>query len=376
MTKRAKGDPTLCEQVKDYLRAEIMERLSPGERIPSEHELSRQFKVSRTTTRNALRDLYNEGIITRIQGKGTFVAERKHWGNSAAKDGAARQVIFMVQMQTVYNEFQMIAGASQYLHERGYDLTVKIANYKRDAEREVLLGAMETGKAGIIAYPYNKNDDIVERILKARFPYVEVDCYTEEVPTSRVITDNYAGAYDAVRHLVELGHRRIAFATSPLSALTSVFKRFRGYWQALFDSGIPADPELLWEEQHPGDSADRFVQRLLGMEVKPTAVFCLHDIVALGVEREMVTRGYSVPGDLAIVGYDDNPYAAHAAVVPLTTVAQDFVEMGRKAAELLLLQIEQGDFTTRIETLPSRLIVRESTTGKKGQEQVSSGMLV
>lgn len=369
MANQIKGTPPLYEQLKDHLRAEITERLNPGDRIPSEHELTEQFKVSRTTTRNALRDLCNEGIVSRIQGKGTFVAERKYWGNGTAKDNAVRQVVFMVQAQMIYNEFQMIAGASQHLHDRGYDLTIKITNYERDAEREVLLGAMETGKAGVIAYPYNKNDDIVKRIVDARFPYVEVDSYTESVPTSRVITDNFKGAYSAVRHLAELGHRRIAFATSPVHSMTPVFERFRGYWQALFDNGIPADPALLLEEQDPGNSADKFVQCLLGMEERPTAIFCLHDIVALGVEREMIARGHSVPGDLAIVGYDDIPYAANS-IVPLTSVAQDFVEMGRKAAELLLLQMEQGDYSVRNEILPSRLVVRESTIDRKNQDRV------
>ncbi|CAM5286400.1 HTH-type transcriptional repressor PurR [Streptomyces griseomycini] len=161
--------------------------------------------------------------------------------------------------------------------------------------------------------------------------------------------DDVAGGALAVRHLVDAGHRSLAYVSGP-PGLNQVRDRRTGALSALAEAGLGPDRlrELPTERLDVAAGRDAGA-RLLGLADRPTAVFCANDLLALGVLQAMYAAGVGVPDDLAIVGYDDIEFAA-AAAVPLTSVRQPAVTMGAMAAELLLEETEAGTRRSRTST--------------------------
>ncbi|WP_243858871.1 LacI family DNA-binding transcriptional regulator [Actinomyces sp. ZJ308] len=180
---------------------------------------------------------------------------------------------------------------------------------------------------------------------------------------STVTGDDVAGARAAVSHLLELGHRRIGFVNGP-TAIRQARDRRDGVLKELVARGLDPGEVLLEVESEVGSksfdaaSGAAGAARLLSEPHPPSAIFCANDQMAIGAMREIRRRDLSIPGDVAVVGYDDISFAAEL-ITPLTSVHQPMREMGAAAAELLLAE----DGRTRSETFIPTLVVRESTLG-------------
>lgn len=168
-------------------------------------------------------------------------------------------------------------------------------------------------------------------------PMVLVDAYVESDPYDAVVTDNFAGAYAATSHLIEQGHRQIAIVGSQPQTFPSVMERRAGYCQALADHGLqpyfwdcPLWPKAAYEVSLG------YLQRSLSAL---TAFFCCNDAVALSLMQLLQERGYRIPHDVSVIGFDNIDLAQHT-MPPLTTMLVDKVGMGRLAAQLLINRIE------------------------------------
>jgi LacI family transcriptional regulator len=152
--------------------------------------------------------------------------------------------------------------------------------------------------------------------------------------------DNRLGAYEATRHLIGLGHRRIAHIQGPLKYQNS-HDRFQGYSDALEEAALALDPELVREGDFMPPTGRACTHAFLELPAgkRPTAIFAGSDYMAYGAISAIEQRGLRVPEDVAVVGFDDNPSSAHMAPA-LTTVRQPFYEMGRRACEVLLALVD------------------------------------
>src|SRR5207253_2649323 len=168
-----------------------------------------------------------------------------------------------------------------------------------------------------------------------------------------------SGADQAMRHLLALGHRRIAIITGPHGWVATEDRR-RGYHAALAAAGILPDPELEVESNFEIDGGEQAANLLLDLPEPPTAIFAFNDNHAIGTLRAARARGLRVPDDLSIVGFDD---VEHATIVSptLTTVRQPLAEMGRTAVNMLQRLLDRQRFETLHIELATRLVVREST---------------
>ncbi|MFC0706707.1 LacI family DNA-binding transcriptional regulator [Cellulomonas uda] len=197
--------------------------------------------------------------------------------------------------------------------------------------------------------------------LKSRsIPFVVVDTAGEQPPGVPVVgSANWAGGLAATRHLLGLGHRRIAVISGPRDVLCSR-ARIDGYRSALDEAGLPFDPDLVRYGNFFVDGGYKHGRELLSREDRPTAIFAGADFQALGVVRAARELGLSVPRDLSVVGYDDLPVTEW--VQPgLTTVCQPLQEMAATAARMLL-QIAGGSTPANLRIdLATELVVREST---------------
>lgn len=174
-----------------------------------------------------------------------------------------------------------------------------------------------------------------------------------------VNTDNLTGAYQATQHLIAMGRKRIAFISGP--GHFSIHQRQQGYLQALQDAGREVDPALMVQRYPIDEQAGAYpaMQQLLALKEPPDAVFAYNDETAIVAIQACVDAGLQVPDDIAIVGYDDIPNAAHGNPT-LTTVHVDKEVLGREAVKLILHPKRKDDQVL----VPVRLIIRQSTKSR------------
>jgi LacI family transcriptional regulator len=233
----------------------------------------------------------------------------------------------------------IVRGVAEVAGNTIYEIVFYSINDKtrEDNKGDVIDHILSTNLiAGLLAILPGQSSRYVVRLHQLGFPIVMIDDQLLPPAMPWVGVDNFTGAYDATRHLLNLGHRRIAHIQGPLRFLYSN-ERYRGYCQALQDADIPIDPALVIEgdlEITGGKSAARTLLTLAPAQ-RPTAIFAGSDQMAYGVLAVAAALGLRVPDDLALVGFDDI-YSSAYIQPPLTTVKQPFTEMGQRAAELLL----------------------------------------
>ncbi|GIO30159.1 MULTISPECIES: GntR family transcriptional regulator [Paenibacillus] len=339
------------------------------EQLPTEVELAELSGVSRITSKRALIELEREGLIYRKRGSGSYVKRQEPKGAFEGAASAAAPIISMVLPYMATSELDFIKGATDYLDAKGYYLSIHNSNWSSEREREFLLRMPKSGSAGIILYPIstNSNNDLLNMLYWNDYPFVMIDQYADSLPVTSVVSDNVKGGYMTAEHLLGLGHERIAFVSSiSIEFRSSVRDRYQGYCKALRDQGIPIDPELVitdFYREADKDESNTFYRRLVGqvMELGATAIQAEHDHLAVELLRSAISLGIDVPGQLSIAGFD-NHMISSLVEVPLTTVAQDYSEIGRKAAEWIVGRIEDREKSGGRTLVPVRLIERASTS--------------
>ena len=251
----------------------------------------------------------------------------------------------------------------------GADYSLVLCNSGNSVEREQShLRRLEQQRVdGILITPFDPDNPVLDKVASRGTPVVIVDRTRLRGTHCSVAVDDVLGGRLAVQHLVELGHERIAFVGGP-SSLGQVRDRLDGARAAMVDAGITVDNLVLVETRALTVAEGRSAgERLAGLPRKrrPTAALCGNDLVALGLLQQCVALGLDVPGDLAIVGYDDIEFAA-AAAVPLTSVRQPRRELGIAATELLLDEVRNPDHEHERRLFTPELVVRASTRRPRG----------
>lgn len=360
----------LYEKIISYLRQEIKhQNLKPGDKLPTEMELAEQFGVSRITSKRALADLTAEGIIYRVRGSGSFVANPSSTDvNTVAGNKAdySRIVSFVLPFDINNGGIMnVVAGASRIMAEKGYILSVHCCNADTNEEKEALQQFYERKAAGIILYPISdrKNLEVLNLLYLNNYPIVTIDKYYESLPISNVVSDNFAGAYEAVNYLIRLGHKKIAMVSdNKIEDATSIRNRYFGYCKALNENKIPIEERLVkMGFMDAGGDYDQVCREILKelLDFGITGICGINDYVARSLLKGASDLGISVPGKLSIIGFDNLDFSQYLSV-PLTTVQQDFYRIGEEAAKLLLASIETGEHKCFKSVIPIRLIERES----------------
>lgn len=243
---------------------------------------------------------------------------------------------------------------------RAHDYAVILCNSDEDLDREQFyLDILRAESAdGVILPPIRGDERTARRLAELGLPVVCIDRRVAPVAVDTVVAENREGARMAIDHLIGLGHRRIGAIIGPLNLSTSV-ERLAGYRQALVAAGIPPDDGLLGSGAPRREDGRRIAATLLAVRPRPTALFAGNALLALGALEALRGFGLRVPEDVAIVGYDDEPWAG-LLDPPLTTVRQPSYEIGRRAAELLFQRIAAMDRSPALVVLQPELVVRRS----------------
>ncbi|NLN29356.1 MAG: GntR family transcriptional regulator [Firmicutes bacterium] len=359
----------LYEQIKESILAKIRSgELQPGERVPSENELAREAGVSRITTKQALNELAREGWVRRIRGKGTFVA--KPLPPSAGHQGPVIGIV-VPHLDDSYAT-RIVLGVESTLAEAGYHLVFRSGGTGAEETRSIR-ELIEGGVRGIIVWPTPGeylNEELLHQHLKG-FPIVLVDRFLRGLICDCAQSDNLRGGFTATRHLIQLGHRAIAYVAQNFEHITSVEERYLGYQVALREARIAHREEWLWlvpmDDDWPG-----WLRGKLEACPEVTAVCCENDHVAIAFVRAARSIGVKIPEHISVVGFDDIELPSDLNL-PLTTVRQDAIGLGRTAARLLLERLTGTVEGTRQRILPVKLVVRDSTAPPRSDAQALSG---
>ncbi|HMT06624.1 MAG TPA: LacI family DNA-binding transcriptional regulator [Pyrinomonadaceae bacterium] len=265
---------------------------------------------------------------------------------------------------------ELARGVRETLLSRGFNLFICISDAGETEDTQAFKSLAEHSVDGIIvATRSNKGGDkYLRELVETNVPVVALGRDLEHRHVDLVGTDNFKGGFVATEHLIERGHKRIAFLGANLS-VGSQLKRLQGYVAALEENAIAVDDELVvghGDDNVGGYSTEEIgfegMKRLLSLKNRPTAVFARNDFTAIGAMRAISDAGLSIPKDVAVVGFDDIPMAARMSP-SLTTVRQPMRLQGEIAATMLLDRItSKTPIRRRQRVLDCELIVRESSS--------------
>lgn len=257
----------------------------------------------------------------------------------------------------------VISGIEEVAYQAGYTIMVCQSGdtYERELVNVRALAANRVAGMLVSISHETNNFDHLSRIMEQAIPLVLFDRIADGLHASKVIVDDFEGAYTAVSHLISRGRKRIAYLGGTESLFISRRRR-EGYEAALRDHGIQIAPERVITGGYHEEDGRKGAARLLELPQLPDGLFCVNDPVALGAFCHLRDRGVRIPEDTGIVGFSNNPNTT--LVRPrLTTINQPAFEMGRRSAALLLQQLAADGTTLAPETiiLNTSLIVRESS---------------
>lgn len=352
----------LYRQIADDIKAKIASgQIKSGDQLGSQQELAKEYGVSLITVKKALAELIHEGVLFSRVGKGTYVAARKR----VAIDLSRHKTIGLVLRDLKSPFFSLIVhSVEEKASEKGYNLLLSNSKDRLDKEENQIRHFRHIGVSGLIIASMSRiyrATNTIRKLHQEHFPYVFVS-YMEDEDIFYVGTDHEYGAFLATEHLIKLGHNKIGYISGEEGNLLSELRK-KGYRRALQQYGKPFEESLVFRSFSKGEEEDyqsgyEIGLRFLKLAQKPDAVFAYKDLAALGFQQALLDHSVKVPGEVAIVGFDDIERGQYAPV-PLTTVHQPTAEIGANAVETLIKRIEGKEAVTRT-ILKPKLIVRES----------------
>jgi DNA-binding LacI/PurR family transcriptional regulator len=349
-------------------------------------DIARLARVSHSTVSRALRGspLVNRETAEKIR----RIAEESGFRASAVARSLAtsRTNTIGVVVTSIADPFvaEVVQGIEDEAVRANY--SVFLANCNADPEREMkTVHSFEDRRVDGIVVTASRVGALYGPLLeRLQIPIVLLNNQHPSHFAHSVLIENFEASRKIVSHLIELGHRRIAYIGDRFG-YSSDSERFSGYCSALREAGVPFEPGLVAHGNGKPEGGTEAMEKLLAGSEVPTAVFCYNDMTAIGALKAVRSRGLTVPGDISLAGFDDLPLTLYMEP-PLTTVRQPKYQMGRLAMEVLL-KLMAGEEATQNVRVTGEVIVRGSTAPprenhacsysydrKTGQKQKHSGL--
>lgn len=342
----------------DQLRQEIETgRHAPGQLIASEHDLARQHQVSRVTVRRASEHLIGLGLIERRPGKGLFVAPPRRTETG---------LIQFVAGNLAWTPCVVAARAVQVAaRTAGMPVQIYDAHGSMAEDLALIAGLPDSPARGAVITGLHAPAfaEVLYGLKQRDFPFVLIDQRLRDLDVPAVVADNHDGGVQVGRALCGLGHQRIAFIGD--LAADTVQRRLEGLRDAMGDAGLPFDRRLVANIDATDPLAswtplvEARTQELMAVDERPTAIFASCDAIARDVITALSALGLSVPGDVSVAGFDDDPVVAQATM-PLASVRQDFQAMGQEAFALLHRRMLHPRAPVEHRMVPVTFIARDS----------------
>ncbi len=258
---------------------------------------------------------------------------------------------------------EIIRGIDTELGLNGLDLILYTTHGTASKEANYVANLAQGMVDGLLLVLPRSPADYIETLTRRGFPFVLVDHQGIGKECPAVGATNLQGAYDATQYLIQLGHTRIGFITGSMHLGCSQ-DRLAGYRAALRDHHLQALPELEYRGEFFQPDGYAGASAFLDLADSPTAIFASNDVMAMGVMDAVRNRGWRIPDDISVMGFDNIPQSA-VVFPPLTTVEQPLEQMGREATQMLLGILKRREHKVGRMELPTRLIVRGSSSAPK-----------
>jgi LacI family transcriptional regulator len=324
-------------------------------------DIARHLKVSVATVSRALRDTYDVNRETRE--KVLEMAEKLHYKPNLNATGLAKGKTFnigvILPFITNYYFSTVITGIQEIAYSKGYNIILFITNDSPEREAAIIQNLAVSGFAGFLASTCSSSYGHFEDIRESGIPLVFFDRVSSTINTSKVMQDDYNGAFEATEHLIGQGYRKIAHLAGPKD-ITMTERRLKGYLDALGKHRIPVREEFIIHSGFSQECGEADTRSLLEEADAPDALFAVNDRKAIGAMIMLKNKKIQIGRDVGVVGFTNDPMSS--IISPsLTTVAEPAFDIGRISCELLLKHITKKNFTPEEITLPNTLIIRDST---------------
>lgn len=253
----------------------------------------------------------------------------------------------------------MMRGVAEAASARGFSVFLCNSYGQAAQEQKHLEVLLDKQVDGVILLSGYRVRERGAPALPINIPVLYLYQYTHDIAAPCVIPDDKGGAFLGTEHLLGLGYRRIGFINGP-PRYEATYHRLDGYREALAKAGIAFDPALVRAGTWHEESGYQLALELLALPERPDAFFCTSDSIAVGARDALRDHGLRIPEDIALLGFDDRPFAVHMRP-PLTTVALPLYEMGKLAGDLLVTAILDNPVEPKVHRVPCQLIVRRST---------------
>lgn len=367
----------LYKEIYNIIRQAILdEKYKPGDRIPSEKEMTERFGISRITSRKVMELLRNDGLITRHQGRGSFVTEYQEPSVESPHTGGRLTTGCLIGL--VITDFsssyglELVSGVEKAAADRGYSLVLRRSFGIPEREQEAISDLVNLGVVGLLVFPVQAEHFSTEilKLVINQFPIVLVDRYLRGIATTSVSSDNLAGAMAATEHLLELGHTHIGIVTPPPVDTTTLEERIEGFVRKHAEKGVVFD-EALWMRNVTSTLPGQLLPKNMERDIEAikqhllkhpeiTALFAVEYNIAVLIREAAYQLGLVVPKDLSIVCFDSP--REFLGEYEFTHVMQQQERMGEEAVEALLKMVN-GD-AGRNKILLEAIVVQGRSTAK------------
>ncbi|WP_165006181.1 MULTISPECIES: LacI family DNA-binding transcriptional regulator [unclassified Enterococcus] len=316
------------------LQAAIVDGTLPiDSQVPTEKELSQKYQVSRITSKRALTELEQLDMIYRVRGKGSFVKAlpKKDTTDSYKK---IKRILFLLPYLSDLSVGDFTKGLNPVMQEKEIEVMMSTLDFLHNKTTQMIMEEFD----GLIYYAFDTEHhlDLLFELSLKKFPVIVLDKKIYELPFPTVLSDNFQGGVLATSHLIQEGHQKIAYLFGTQTHPQSVRQRYLGYLEALDHAALPFHTAL--------DDKNATIDALLSyiQEHQVTAFVCENDLVAIQTMNHLKQHGYNVPEDFSIIGFDDIQ-AASLVDPPLTTIAQDFKQLGELAGTKMIHWLETSE---------------------------------
>lgn len=334
---------------------------------PTIHDIARELKISASTVSRALND--NPRISLKTKEKIKAVADklgyRPNTLASNLRNKKSNTIGIVVPLINRHFFSSVISGVEDIAFKAGYNVVISQSNDLAAKEISIVQSMFSNRVDGLIISiaMQSINFDHLKLFKKKHIPLVFFDRAVPEIETDKIVVDDFAGAFKVTQHLIDQGYKRIAHLAGPQN-LTTYLDRKNGYTEALRANEITFDESLINVSTLTSEDGVPAIEKLMSLPNPPDAVFCGNDTTALSIMMYLRDKGIRIPEDVGIVGFSNEPFSK--VVSPsISTIIQPGFAMGQKAAELIISKIENKDRNFQTITLPTELVVRESSNRKK-----------
>ena len=356
------------------LRQQILSgKLQLGDALESESELCRRFSVSRTPVRQALSLLASEGLIERIQGKGSFVSATvpNTFAGSRTRSGVTRLAVLVDSTSPAMSNPVALAAIESLLAVADDESVLckmafefhRFAGVDDPVAQEFV---SQPGVDGVVIFPFDLPSlAFLSHLKPGPLPIVSLYRYVPSAAVSQFYVDHTRGAYAATDYLIRLGHRRIAFLSAAMPPTPAgmppnvLEQRLAGYRKAMMEAGVVPDPDLVASPAIRGSEVSAATVRLLGQDNPPTALLVGGGVITPHCMAALSDAAVRIPEDLSVLVFDQPPVQL-GNQPQIGGVAMPMMSMSRMALECLFTQISNGVREVVTEAVAPHLYLYES----------------